>query len=373
MTEDTKRGGLSRRTVLTGAAAGMAALHITMPGRANAQSFPARPISIVVMYSAGGGTDTIMRALAERMAEATGWTINVQNRPGAVGGVATQFVGAAPADGYTVLGGANYNRFVRVLGHGEFTPWKDWHYFRAGGSIASWSVRADSPFQTLQDAIEEAKANPGEVTISTSGTGGVWHELALIVSDLAGIQLKFVPYQGGKPATLAGLQGETDIAGGGVHEHVDLVRAGELRCLCQTGDVDIELENGAVMPSIGSLLPETQAILPLGTQYNFIVRRDLPEDVLQQLANAFLEAANSEEYKELLRSKYFVENVKIGEPADREAAFVEAVTVQTFNKYKDQIGAEVKTAEELGLPSPDEFDAWWPPEDYVAPPLDSIG
>lgn len=368
-----RKTGLSRREMLAATAAGMAALQITIPRAAHAAGWPERPITIVVMYAAGGGTDVVMRKLADEMAAAQGWTINVVNKPGAVGGVATQYVAAARPDGYTVLGAANYNRFVRVLGHAEYVPWKDWHWFRAGGAIASWSVRKDSPIQTMQDAIALAKEKPGEVTISTSGTGGVWHELALIVSDLAGVQLKYVPYQGGKPATLAGLQGETDIAGGGVHEHIDLVRAGELRCLAQTGAEDIVLDDGTVLPSVGSILPETKPILPLGTQYNFIVQRDIPDDVLQTLAAAFLTAANSAGYQEMLKSKFFVPNVKIGEPADREAAYVEAVTVQTFNKYADQIGAEVKTAEELGLPAPADFDAFWPPEGYVPPPIDPVG
>ena len=369
---DTKMK-MNRRQVLAGAAAGMAALEITIPSAARAAEYPERPITVVVMYAAGGGTDTIMRKLAEEMANARGWTINAINKPGAVGGLATQFVAGQRPDGYTLLGAANYNRFVRVLGHADYVPWIEWHFLRAGGALASWSVRKDSPIQTMQDAIDLAKSKPGEVTISTSGTGGVWHELAMIVSDLAGIQMKYVPYKGGQPATLAGLQGETDIAGGGVHEHIELIRAGELRCLCQTGAEDIVLDDGTVLPSVGSVLPQTQSILPLGTQYNLIMRRDVPDEVLQEIAAAFVEAANSQGYTDMLKSKYFIANVQVGEAADREAAYVEAVTVQTFNKYADQIGAPVKSAEELGLPAPEDFEAWWPPEDYVAPPIDSMG
>ena len=370
---DRSKTGLNRRQVLAGAAAGMAALQITIPAPANAQEFPRRPITLVVMYAAGGGTDTIMRKLAEELAAARDWTINVINKPGAVGGVATQFVAAAPADGYTLLGAANYNRFVRVLGHADYLPWEDWHFLRAGGALASWSVRKDSPIQSMQDLIEMAKERPGEMTVSTSGTGGIWHELALVVSDLAGIELKFVPYQGGQPATLAGLQGETDVAGGGVHEHIELIRAGELRNLAQTGAEDIVLADGTTLPSMGSVLPETQPILPIGTQYNLIMKRDVPDEVLQEVAAAFREAANSTGYQELLKSKFFIPDVKIGEPADREAVFLEAVTAKTFNRYADQIGAEVRSAEELGLPDPDEFDAWWPPEGYTPPPVDPVG
>lgn len=365
MTED-KTSKLNRRGFLAGTAttAGLAALHITIPSSALAQSYPARPITVVVMYSAGGGTDTIMRKLAEEMAKAKGWTINVNNKPGAVGGVATNFVSAARPDGYTLLGGANYNRFVRVLGHADFVPWEDWVPMKAANALASWSVRKDSPFQTMQDVIDAAAAKPGSVSISTSGTGGVWHELALIVANIAGIDLKYVPYKGGKPATLAGLQGETDIAGGGLHEHIDLIRAGDMRNLCQTSAEDIKLPNGTVLPSIASVLPESRKILPVGATYNFMMRRDLPGEVLQELADGFRAAANSDGFKELIESKFFQLDVKVGEEADREGALMETITTDIFNRFTDQIGAEVKTAEELGLPSPEGFDAWWPPKGY---------
>ncbi|RMD95741.1 MAG: tripartite tricarboxylate transporter substrate binding protein [Alphaproteobacteria bacterium] len=365
----TTKGRMSRRGFMAGSAAGLAALQITIPGGALAQNYPARPITLVVMYAAGGGTDTIMRKLAEEMSAARGWTINVINKPGAVGGVATQYVMAQPADGYTILGAANYNRFVRVLGHADFVPWRDFVPMKAANALASWSVRKDSPFHTLQDVIEAAKANPGKISISTSGTGGVWHELALIIANIAGIELKYVPYKGGKPATLAGLQGETDIAGGGVHEHVDLVRAGQLRNLCQTGLEDIVLENGTVMPSIANILPESRKILPVGATYNFIVRRETPAPILQAIADAFREAASSEGFQELMKKKFFQLDIKLGEEADREGALMETITVDIFNRFKDQIGAEVKTAEELGLPKPEDFDKWWPPEGYTPPPI----
>ena len=366
----TSMTGTNRRHFIVGAAAGLTALQIAIPARkVFGQSFPERPINVVVMYAAGGGTDTIMRKLAEEMAAAKGWTINVLNKPGAVGGVATQFVSAAASDGYTVLGGANYNRFVRVLGHADFVPWQDWIPFKAGNALASWSVRKDSPFQTFEDAVAAAKANPGSVSISTSGTGGVWHELALIVANLAGIELKYVPYKGGKPATLAGLQGETDIAGGGVHEHIELIRAGELRNLCQTSADDITLDDGTVLPSIATVLPESRKLLPVGATYNFMVQRDIPADVLQELADAFKAAANSDGFRALLDAKFFQADVKIGEEADREGALMEAITVDIFNRFQDQIGAEVRTAEELGLPAPEDFESWWPPEGYVPPPI----
>jgi tripartite-type tricarboxylate transporter receptor subunit TctC len=361
---------MNRRSFLAHSGAGLAAMTVTIPGSALAQGYPDKPITLVVMYAAGGGTDTIMRKIADEMATAKGWQVNVINKPGAVGGIATQYVFGEPSDGYTILGGANFNKFVRVMGHIDAgsVPWEDWEFLQAAVSLASWSVRPDSPFQTFDDVVKAAKVEPGKISISTSGTGGLWHELALIVAGFAGIELKYIPYKGGKPATLAGLQGETDIAGGGVHEHIDVVRAGELRPLQQTGTEDIMLEDGKIVwPTVGNFLPDIKPFLPIGGTYNFIVKRDLPPEVLSEIREAFVAAAQSDGFKEMMDSKFFKLDIRTGADADKRAAQLETVTVDTFNKFRDQIAGDVKTAEELGLPSPAEFDNWWPPEGYKPP------
>ncbi|MBT5180828.1 MAG: hypothetical protein HOL97_17805, partial [Rhodospirillaceae bacterium] len=144
-------------------------------GAADARAeWPERPITVVVMYPAGGGTDTVIRTIANEMAKSTGWKINVINKPGAVGGVATSYVLGKKDDGYTWMGAANYNKFVRVMGHSKSQAWKDWQYMQAANSRASWAVRPDSKFKTFADIIAAAKANPGKITISTSGQGGLW-------------------------------------------------------------------------------------------------------------------------------------------------------------------------------------------------------
>lgn len=359
------QGAMDRRQFVVGSAATMAALELViMPGDAQAAGWPKKPITVVVMYKAGGGTDTIMRVIAKEMASSRGWKVSVINKPGAVGGVATKYVASKASDGYTVLGGANYNKFVRVMGHSDMVPWENWVFFQAAASVASWSVRADSPYKTFDDVVKAAKASPGKISISTSGTGGLWHELALIVGDAAGIRLKYVPYKGGKPATLAGLQGETDIAGGGVHEHIELIRAGKLRNLQQTGPADLDVPGVGKLPSVGNFVPQLKPFLPVGGTYNFIMKRDTPVEVLQTVKAAFQDAVKSKSFQDIVKKKYFLNDVRFGEDADRRAAQLETVTVATFNKNADQIGAPVKSAKDLGLPTPDKFESWWPPKGY---------
>jgi tripartite-type tricarboxylate transporter receptor subunit TctC len=356
-------GALSRRTFLAGTA-GVASFLVVRPQGAAAAGWPEKPITIVIMYAAGGGTDVVMRLIAQEMAKAKGWTIEPANKPGAVGGIATNYVLSQPADGYTLLGAANFNKFVRVMGHTKSKVWEDWTIMQGGNSLASWSVAENSPLKSFADMVKFAKANPGKLTVSTSGTGGIWHEVGLLLCDKLGIRAQFVPYKGGKPATLAGLQGETMIAGGGVHEHVELLRAGKLRNLFHCGSSDIKLADGKVLPSIGTLAPETKPLLPAGGSYNLMMKRSVPVAVQKQVTEAFVQAINSPAFKDVAKKKFFELVVLTGEEADKKAALSEVQTAYIFNHYKDQIGGKVLSAKQLELPEPKDFDTWWPPKGY---------
>ena len=123
-----------RRNFLSGAGAlgAAAALPLVIAPRwARAAKWPERSITAVVMYAAGGGTDVVLRALAGEMAKSVGWDINVINKPGGVGAVATSFVLGKPADGYWWLGAANYNKFVRIMGGSDSVAWRDWQFYQA--------------------------------------------------------------------------------------------------------------------------------------------------------------------------------------------------------------------------------------------------
>jgi tripartite-type tricarboxylate transporter receptor subunit TctC len=328
--------------------------------------WPERPISMVVMYGAGGGTDVVLRTLAAEMSAAMDWRINVINRPGAAGSAATSFVLNRRNDGYTLLGSSSFGKFARISGNGESRSWVDWYYMQAGTNLASWSVLPGSPFETFADVVAAAKANPGEITISTSGTGGLWHEMAASVALAAGIELKYVPYNSGQSATLAGLNGEVDIAGGGVHEHMQFVDAGQLVSLQQTSAADIVTPGGIVMPSRVNYLPEVKDLLPPNGTYDIGIRRDTPIEIIREVQRGFLAAVSSQNFVSMIEQRNFVIDVLVGEVADRRAALLEVISADTFEALNIP-GA--KTAEQLGLPKPEDFDEWWPPEGYQPLPL----
>jgi len=331
--------------------------------------WPQRPITLVVMYSPGGGTDTVLRTLAAEMANATGWRINVANRPGAAGAVATRYALNRPNDGYTLLGASSFNKYSRINGGSDSPSWRDWYYMQAATAIGSWAVRPDSPYKTFADVIEAAKADPGGLTISTSGTGGQWHEVGAVVAQTAGIELRYVPYNSGQLATLAGLNGEVDIAGGGVHEHIQYVDAGQLISLQQTSVEDITTPSGEVMPSLARFNPEIREQLPPNGTYNLGVRRDTPPDIIAQIEAAFVTAVQSEGFRAMVAERNFVTEIMLGRDADRRAAELETIAAGVFADL-ELPGA--RTAEELGLPRVEDFDEWWSPAGYRVLPIHDV-
>ena len=342
------------KLAITGIALGTAAMTFE-PSNVQAE-WPERPITVVVMYGAGGGTDTVLRTIVGEMSKSTGWSINVINKPGNVGGKATKYVLGKKADGYTLLGAANYNKYASVMGHTKSRAWRDWQYMQAANSLGSWAVRPDSKFKSFKDIIAAAKANPGTVTISTSGTGGLWHELAAVVAVSAGVTLKYVPYKGGKNATLAGLNGETMIAGGGVHEHIEHIRAGKLTNIQQTGAKNITLPNGTVLKSVGNHLPQIKSQLPFSGIYNLAMLRSMPKAIQAKIQKAFVAGVNSDAFAKIAKKKYFDVDIRLGAEADRRAAQVEVSTAATFKKLNIK---NAKSPAELGLPTPANFGSWW--------------
>ena len=104
--------------------------------------------------------------------------------------------------------------------------------------------------------------------------------------------------------------------------------------------------------------------MPAGGTYNLMMRRAVPLEIQRQLAQAFEQAIQSKAFKDIAERQFFEIEVVKGAAADEKGARLETITADLFNRYKEQIGAPVKSAKELGLPEPEKFDEWWPPQGY---------
>ncbi len=325
-----------------------------------AAEYPNQPINVVVQYSAGGGTDTVIRAIASAMERNSDFMFNVSNQPGANGSIATDFVKNKPADGYWLLGVSQYDRGLRVMDYVDFTPWKEFQYFKMGNSLECIAVSTDSPIKTFDQFIEMAKENPGKLKISNSGIGGVWHLGMELIASKAGIKVEAVPYGGGAPATLAAIKGEVDAVSSGLHEQVEFIKAGRLRPLAVVTKEPYNVAGYGEVPAVMEFLPEMEAFLPYGGIYSLAVRRDTPVEIIEKLKELFIKASKDPKLEEMFAKRSFKLAPLVGKEVDKKAALNESLAA--WMMWDLGLG-EVDPAE-LGIPTLDEFDAWWPPADY---------
>ena len=196
------------RNFVAAAVGGLAVIGLTQ----TAGAFPDRPVTMVVPFSAGGGTDITSRTLSGPMAEALGGEILVKNTAGAGGTIGTAEVAAARPDGYTIgmmpVGPMTTQPHLRKL---PYSPESFDYICLAYSAPSSLVVRKDSPFNTLADMIDYAKANPGKLNYGVQAIGSIPHVAGLGLVDATGIDIAFIPFKGSAPTFKAMLDGSVDM------------------------------------------------------------------------------------------------------------------------------------------------------------------
>jgi tripartite-type tricarboxylate transporter receptor subunit TctC len=169
----------------------------------NAQTFPAKPVKIVVGFSAGGPTDVIARILAQDMTVTLGQTVLVENKAGAASMIATQDVKRSAPDGYTLYM-TTLTHSVNAILYADKKPYDSIADFTPVSLVCHLPLvmvsKGDSPFNTATDVVNAAKAKPGEVTYASSGTGGSAHLAGALVEALTNTKMTHVPFKGNAPA-----------------------------------------------------------------------------------------------------------------------------------------------------------------------------
>jgi tripartite-type tricarboxylate transporter receptor subunit TctC len=209
-------------------------LFLLAAGAAQAQGWPAKPLRIVVAFAPGGSTDVAVRALAERMTATLGQPALVENRTGAGGNVAAEYVLKQPADGYTALATADSLASNPHLYKLSFDPRKD--FIPVAQLTRQPVVLGAHPslgVSTLAELIALARAKPG-LAYATSGSGSIQHMAGEWFAKLAGVQLTHVPYKGGGQAITDLLGGQVPLGSLGNTPLLPHYRAGKLRILAQT-------------------------------------------------------------------------------------------------------------------------------------------
>ena len=207
-------------------------------GLAAAESWPAKPVRLINGYPAGGGADILARLVADKLTLALGQPVTVENRTGATGLIAAKFVASAPPDGYTILLYTMNMACTSPVMPGatlNFDPDKD---LMPVGVIAGIDnliyVNPGTPFRTVKDIIDYAKAHPGKLTYGSSGVGGSYHLWAAQFAYMAGINMVHVPFRGGPPAITEVIAGRVDMMFGNLAEILPHIRSGAVRAIAFT-------------------------------------------------------------------------------------------------------------------------------------------
>lgn len=209
--------------MLLGAAASAAA----------AQTYPAKPVRVIVPYAAGGGTDTVARFIAQQITPQWGQQMIVDNRPGAGTNIGTEAVVKAPADGYTLLMGGAANAInMSLLRKVSYDTTKDLAPIvlcTVGANILS--VHPSLPAKTVRDVIQLAKARPGQLNFASAGVGSSNHMAGELLKMMANINIVHVPYKGNTPAMADAVGGHVEMVFAGITATIPFMKSNRLRAI----------------------------------------------------------------------------------------------------------------------------------------------
>jgi tripartite-type tricarboxylate transporter receptor subunit TctC len=261
-------------------------------------AYPERPITLIVPWGAGGGTDATARIIAALMEKELKQPINVVNRTGGSGVVGHQAIASSPADGYTIglitveIAMMHWAGLTQ-LKHTDFTP-----IGLVNSDPAGFNVRADAPYKSVKDVLAVVKANPGKYKASGTGQGGIWHlALAGLLKD-QGIDpaaAPWVPSQGAAP----GLQ---DLVAGGV----ELVTCSlpEARSLIDAGKVKplaiMDPSPSALYPNVPTLKKELGSNWQMAAWRVIAAPKGLPADMQNRLSSTLKKVHDSKEFREFM-------------------------------------------------------------------------
>jgi tripartite-type tricarboxylate transporter receptor subunit TctC len=271
--------------------AGLAALSLVchMGSSALAQSYPNKPITLVVPYPAGGGADIVARLLAESMKPILGQPVTVTNRPGGQGTIGTAEVLRAPADGYSIVLSAAAT--LTVQPHRQDLPYDtpdDYDpIIKAANLPMVLAVLSSSPLKNAKAALDAARANPGKVRVGTPGNGSVGHLIVASVNTKAGLRLGHVPYASGAESIPSMLGGHIEAVVAHPSELLPHVKAKTVTVLAV-----FEEQRNPNFPDAPTF-KELGYDITMGVYYPIVAPKNMPADVKAKLFKAAKAALES--------------------------------------------------------------------------------
>ena len=273
---------------------------VTAAGLAVAQgAYPNKPVTMIVPFPPGGLADIVGRPVAEAMARELGQPVVIENKGGAGGGIGMAQAAKAAPDGYTVLLAlSSYSVLPEadtLLGRQQMYAYNQLRPIaRITADPTVLAVRADSPWKTVKDFVEDARKRPGAINFGSSGNYGTMHEPMEILKQVADVRMTHIPYTGAGPAVVALLGGQVDAVASGPATVLQHVKAGKLRVLAHWGTSRLE-----AMPEVPSL-KQAGYDAEYAQWSGLFVPAGTPEPVVQRLRAAARAAASDPKVKDVI-------------------------------------------------------------------------
>lgn len=308
--------------------------------------YPTKPLTMIIPYGAGGTTDTWGRKLAVLLEKYLGQSITVTNQGGASGSIGSQFVKEQPSDGYTLLVCAETMGTYRTmnicdLGYDDFTVISP-----LVGDPKVLVVGKDSKYNTLEELLEDIKANPGKITMSHSGPGGSGHNQGLVLKEL-GYEVAMTSFDSGNDALLGVIGGQVDFTNPNISTLGGYIESGDVKPLAVFSSERMEAYPD--IPAFTETVPESEKYLNIPyTLLSFVVNNDTPQEVVD-----VLKAASAKVFADLEWTDFVKANA--ADPVFEK--YTEDAAIQEFyDNWKSVIcwlqydnGVAEKSPEEFGI------------------------
>jgi tripartite-type tricarboxylate transporter receptor subunit TctC len=272
-------------------------------GNAQAQSFPDRPIRLIVTHAAGGALDVSARQLAERLGLKLGQQVIVENRVGAAGMVATSFVAKAPADGYTLaFVSASFTILPVIYPNMNFQMSELTGVANVVQAPFVLAVAPNAPFKSFSEFVNQAKAQPNKFTWGSGGNGSFGHLLGAWFSAEADARITHVPYKGEAPAITALLSNDVTIVPINITSAIPLIKAGKLKALAVSGS-----KRSPLLPDVPTIAEQSVQVA-VAPWFAMIAPAGVPKPILARLNQAVNEVLQERD----LRDRFLNVGFEIG-------------------------------------------------------------
>jgi len=299
--KEIRMSNRSRRSLMAGALAALALAAAPLP--AAAQAYPSRPITLIVPWGAGGGTDATARIIASLLEKELGQPVTVVNRTGGSGVVGHAAIASAPPDGYTLglatveIGMMHWQGLTELTG-ASYTP-----IGLVNADPAGIQVRADASYKNASELLAAIKANPGKFKASGTGQGGIWHlAIAGLLRDqkIDPAALPWVPSNGAAPGLQDMVAGGVEVAPVSLPEARSLIDAGKVRSLAIMND-----KRSALYPNVPTLKEAIGSDWTMAAWRGIVAPKGIPADVRDKLSAAVRKVVASKDYTDFMASRGF--------------------------------------------------------------------